>query len=84
MISVIIPVFNSEKTLFACLSSLLNQKIRDDFEVIVVNDASTDSTEEKIMEFKKKIVYIKNKENKGPAFSRNLGSKNAKGKEANM
>lgn len=79
MISVIVPVYNSEKTIRSCLESILGQKTNEPFEVIVVNDASTDSSEKEILAFSKKIIYIKNPSNKGPAFSRNLGAKKAKG-----
>ena len=46
MISVIIPVFNGEKFIGRCLRSLLNQTLsREKYEIIVINDASTDKTE---------------------------------------
>lgn len=78
-VSVIIPVYNSEKTISACIDSLLVQNFPKKFEIIVVNDTSTDSTEKKIYSFGEKIVYLKNEKNKGPAFSRNLGAKKSKG-----
>lgn len=79
MISIIVPVYNSEKTIVLCISSLLKQKTSNEFEIIAVNDASTDGTKKKLLEFGKKIVLLENPENKGPAFSRNLGAKKAKG-----
>ena len=51
--SVIIPVYNAEKTLSYCLDGILNQTDQD-FEVILVNDGSTDNTQEVIEEYKKK------------------------------
>ena len=59
-ISVIVPVLNAEKTLAACLKSLLSQKI-DFLELIVVDNASDDKTAEIIKSFAaydKRIVYI--------------------------
>ncbi len=79
LISVIVPVFNSEKTISRCIESLLGQKTNKELEITVVDDASTDSTVEKLQKFSKKIVYLKNEKNKGPAFSRNLGAKKSKG-----
>jgi glycosyltransferase involved in cell wall biosynthesis len=57
--SIIIPTRNEEKRLGYCLPSLLNQTFQD-FEVIVVDDGSTDSTEEIVARFaSKKIRYFK-------------------------
>jgi len=42
--SVIIPVYNSEKSLPRCLDSILNQNFRD-FEMILINDGSTDNSQ---------------------------------------
>ena len=81
MISVIIPVYNSEKTLVKCLRSLLGQSFVD-YELIIVNDGSTDGTESLCMRYAnkyyKKIKYFQ-KENGGVSSARNMGIKNAKG-----
>ena len=53
MISIIIPIYNSEKYLEACLESVIKQTYTD-FEVICVNDGSTDASEYIISEFKEK------------------------------
>ncbi|MBI4830364.1 MAG: glycosyltransferase [Candidatus Lindowbacteria bacterium] len=46
MISVVVPVYNGERTIEACLKSLANQTISaSDYEIVVVNDGSTDRTE---------------------------------------
>lgn len=81
-ISVIIPVYNAEKYLNACLNSLLNQTYLN-FEVICIDDASTDSSMEILEYFSKKdlrIKIIRNKTNNGPGYSRNQGLNIAKGK----
>lgn len=79
-ISIIIPVYQAEKTLKRCLDSILQQSYTD-YEIIVVNDGSSDRSEEIILEYEKitkKIKYI-SKENSGVADSRNIGIKNATG-----
>ena len=75
-ISVIIPVYNQEKYIARCLHSILSQTFIDDyFEVIVINDASTDSTSFVLEQFKKDIRIINNKKNIGLPGSLNLGIK---------
>lgn len=74
-LSLIVPVYNVEKYLRDCLDSLLNQTCKD-FEVICVNDASTDSSGEILKEYKYKFNQIKiiNKtKNEGVGFARNTG-----------
>ena len=75
-VSVIVPVYNSEKHLRECLDSLVNQTLKD-LEVIVIDDASTDKSFEIIMEYKnrypEKIKVFKNEQNKGQGASRNVG-----------
>ncbi|MDO8634093.1 MAG: glycosyltransferase [archaeon] len=79
MISIIVPVFNSKRTISPCLDSLLSQKTEKIFEVIAVNDASTDGTKQELEKFFGKIAYFENNKNMGPAFSRNFGAKKARG-----
>lgn len=79
-LSVIIPVYNSEKYLEKCLNSVLNQNYKD-LEVIIINDGSPDNSEKIIKDFQKKysnIIYIK-QENAGQAHSRNVGIKESTG-----
>lgn len=57
-ISIIIPVHNGEKTIEKCLGSVINQSIKE-FEVVVVDNASNDSTKELILSFSKKDPRIK-------------------------
>ncbi|MDI6840132.1 MAG: lipid-A-disaccharide synthase-related protein [bacterium] len=74
--SVIIPTYNRKNILTHCLYRILNQTVKD-YEVIVVDDGSTDGTE-KLSEINK-IKYIKLNERKGPIAARNIGIKNAEG-----
>lgn len=81
-VSVIMPAFNAGKTIESAILSVLSQTYRD-FELIIVNDCSTDDTEKIINKFKEKderIVYIKNEQNSGVSYSRNNAIKYAKGK----
>ena len=75
-ISIIIPVYNSSKTLDECLNSIFKSNIKD-FEVIVVSGNSTDNSIEISKKYNTKIIELS--ENKGPAFARNKGSEIAQG-----
>lgn len=81
-ISIIVPVYNVEAYLKECLNSLLNQDFNGEYEIICVNDGSTDNSIEILKEYEKtddKIVLVDQK-NKGLSGARNTGFKNAKGK----
>lgn len=80
-ISVIVPVYNSEKFLNRCLTSIKNQTLKN-IEVIVVNDGSTDSSLDIINSFSKKYsnFIVLNLENKGVSNARNKAIAIAKGK----
>ena len=73
-ISVIVPVYNTEKYLSKCLDSILNQTLTD-IEVIIVNDGSTDNSQQIIEDFVKKDTRISFivKENGGLSDARNVG-----------
>jgi glycosyltransferase involved in cell wall biosynthesis len=74
-VSVIIPTYNRAGLLKRAIQSVLNQ-IYQDFEIIIVDDASTDNTENVIESFKEhRIRYIKHESNKGAAVARNTGIK---------
>lgn len=81
-LSVIVPVYNTENYLDKCLKSILNQSYQN-IEVIIINDGSTDNSEEIINNYKEqypdKIISI-NEENHGQAYSRNKGLEIASGK----
>lgn len=76
MISVIIPAYNSEKTIEALLSSLRKSTFSD-YEIIVVDDHSTDNTGEVARKYSDTVVTLK--ERSGPARARNIGAEKAKG-----
>ena len=79
-ISVVVPVYNADKYLKDCIDSLLAQTIND-FEIILVNDGSTDNSKDICHSFANKYsnIYVIDKENGGAASARNIGIKNAKG-----
>src|SRR5690554_6646610 len=79
-ISVIVPVYNTEKYLEKCISSVLNQNY-DNFELILVNDGSTDNSYEICNHFaqKDKRVIVLNQQNQGVSTARNAGIKKAIG-----
>lgn len=74
MISVIIPVYNGEKYLVRCLSSLVKQTLKD-FELIIIDDGSTDNSLVIINSFCDYFKYFKiiSKKNEGQAVARNVG-----------
>jgi glycosyltransferase involved in cell wall biosynthesis len=75
-ISIIIPVYNSETFICETIDKIKEQNISS-YEIIVVDDGSTDSSA-KLLQKYEEIIYIF-KENGGPASARNLGLKHAKG-----
>ena len=78
-VSIIIPVYNQEKWVGRCLRSLINQTMdRDQYEIIVVNDGSTDRTGYALKLFEDEIILINNKENKGLPASLNIGIKESR------
>jgi glycosyltransferase involved in cell wall biosynthesis len=77
--SVVIPTYNSAKMIHRALESLLSQSF-DDFEILVMDDGSTDNTAEVVASFSnKKIIYKWDKNFGGPAKPRNRGISLAKG-----
>lgn len=78
-ISIIVPIYNAEKYLNKCIDSLINQT-KKELEFILINDGSTDRSEEIIKGYKdKRIKYFKNK-NQGIGKTRNFGIEKASGK----
>jgi len=74
-VSVVIPVFNTEKYLRRCLNSITSQTYHD-IEIIIINDCSPDNAENIIMEFMindSRIRYLKNDNNLGLGMSRDKG-----------
>jgi len=82
LVSVITPTYNSERFIKDTIESVINQTY-DNWEMIIVDDASTDRTVEIIKHYQKKDFRIKLivlKENSGSAIARNTAMDNAKGK----
>ncbi len=81
LISIVTPVFNAEKTLSKTIDSVLNQTYRN-WELILINDGSTDHSDDIIREYAGKYENIKSisNENSGPGQARNAGIKSAEGK----
>ena len=80
-ISVICPVYNTEKYLVRCFDSVLEQTFTN-FEFIIINDCSTDKSGLICLEYSikdQRIVYIQNESNSGTSITRNYGLKIAKG-----
>lgn len=80
-ISVIVPIYNTEKFLRKCIESILNQTLQE-IEIILINDGSTDNSHNICLEYAEKypekIIYVNNK-NIGCSATRNLGIELAKG-----
>ena len=78
-VTVIIPTYNEEKVIEACLESLSKQTLKD-AEIIVVDDGSTDETINILQKVRKsRGVKIFKQKHKGPGAARNLGVRRAKG-----
>ena len=81
MVSIVVPVYNAEKTLGYCLDSILNSTYKN-YEVILINDGSTDNSQIVIDKYKRKYPQIFrtfSQKNSGPAKTRNKGIKYSKG-----
>ncbi len=74
--TVIIPLFNKENFIESTLKSVLNQSFID-LEVLIINDGSTDKSEEKVLEFKDIRIHYFYKENGGVSSARNFGIEKA-------
>jgi glycosyltransferase involved in cell wall biosynthesis len=80
-VSIIVPVYNVEQYLAKCLDSLIGQTLKN-IEIILINDCSTDQSEDIIFKYQKidsRIVYLKQKKNQGQGFARNYAIKEARG-----
>lgn len=77
--SIIMPVFNSEKTVSDSINSVLNQTYSN-FKLYIINDSSTDNSKDIILSFNdNRIIYLETPENLGVAYARNLGIKHCTG-----
>ena len=84
-LSIVIPTYNRKDTLKKCITNLFQQTYpKTDFEILIIDDGSTDGTDNLVKEIidqsPVQLRYFK-QENKGPAAARNVGIKNAKGKD---
>ena len=83
--SIIMPAYNSEKYIAQAIESVLNQNYTN-WELIIINDCSTDNTEQIIKSYQqkdaanKRIKLINLTQNRGVANARNIGIQNAKGR----
>ncbi len=80
LVSVITPTYNKGYLLWKAIQSMQRQSYPN-WEMIIVDDGSTDDTKKVVAEFQRdpRIKYIKNEKNGGQSFSRNVGLKNAQG-----
>ena len=78
LISIITPCYNSQEYLRETISSVLNQSYRN-FEWILINDGSSDKTEEIILEIEDERIKYLYQENKGQCAASNLGLSQSKG-----
>jgi GT2 family glycosyltransferase len=76
-VSVVIPTFNRENYIGRAIESVLNQTYSD-YEILVVDDGSTDQTKQKVLEYGDSVNYIY-QENQGPSAARNKGIQLAQG-----
>jgi glycosyltransferase involved in cell wall biosynthesis len=77
LVSVIIPTYNRKNFLKIAIDSVLNQSFNN-FELLIIDDGSNDSTEELVKSFKdQRIRYFKLDKNYGPSYARNFGIKNS-------
>lgn len=77
MFSIVIPLYNKEQNVKKTIDSILNQTFKD-FEVLVVNDGSTDGSAEIVTRFKDCRIRLINQENSGVCVARNNGIKSSK------
>ena len=79
LVSVIIPTYNRANSLLRAVGSVLKQTYTN-FELIIIDDGSTDNTEEVIRKFEdNRIVFIKHEFNRGGSYARNTGVKASNG-----
>ena len=81
LISVVIPIFNGKNYLLNCLNFLKEQNFNKEFEIILVNDASTDNFHQVLENIEIKNLKVFNfNQNKGQSAARNFGIKKSSGK----
>ena len=80
-VSIILPVYNVEDYIEECIESILKQKFSYKYEIILVNDASTDNSGGVIQKYAnhENLVYVELEENQGSSVARNTGIEHSKG-----
>lgn len=81
--SIISPIYNNAYIIRRVIEGFLKQSVsKDQFEIIVIDDCSTDHPEKEIADFiaNGSVIFIRNEKNGGPAYSRNCGMDRAKGR----
>lgn len=78
MVSVVVCVFNGAKSVRRCLDSLFSLNY-ENYEVILINDGSSDETDRVLQGYRDRVTYVKNEVNLGLAASRNKGVKLSRG-----
>lgn len=81
IVSIIVPIYNGEKTLYRCVKSIMEQKFTE-YELLLINDGSADRSLEICHELEKsdKRIRVMDKANEGVSATRNFGIKRARGK----
>ena len=80
LFSIVVPVFNRPEEVRELLESLQKQDFQDDFEIVIVEDGSTERSEAVVEQFREQLqISYYFKENSGPGDSRNFGMQRAKG-----
>ena len=78
LVSIIVPMYNSEKYIVRCIDSLLEQSY-ENIEIIVVDDGSSDNSVEIIKKYNDNRINIYQKRNEGVSATRNLGIEKSNG-----
>ena len=79
LLSIVIPLYNKQDLILRTLRCVMAQD-NDNYEIVVVDDGSTDKSVQKVESLADKRIRLFRKENGGPASARNIGVKNAQGK----
>lgn len=82
-LSIIIPLYNSEKFLIKCMDSFLNQSTKYAYEIILIDDGSTDKTSDMAQKYREEypqIVRLISQKNQGISAARNAGIESARGR----
>lgn len=80
-LSIVIPVYNADKYISRCLESIVSQDTKHRYEVLLIDDGSSDNTSEICDEYTQRYRYIKtiHKQNEGVSVARNVGIEMAQG-----